>query len=131
MRGDRLQKLTLLILVAVLNAVPAAAADRLALIARQYGVATGLAANCPNLILNESKVDAFLDAEGIHRVDRVEGTPFHQTVSEAVKSADDLIRQSAAGRKNDRKAKQAFACKTLLDVVHGDGSVLKGFLDPK
>lgn len=131
MRGDCLRKLTLLVLIAVISAVPAAAADRPALIARQYGIASGLAANCPNLTLNESKVDAFLEAEGIHRVDRVEGTPFHQTVSEAVKSSDDLIRQSPAGQKNDRKGRQAFACKTLLDVVHRDDSLLKGFLDPK
>lgn len=101
------------------------------MIAKQYGIATGLAANCPNLTLNESKVDAFLDAEGIHRVDRVEGAPFHETVTEAIKSADDMIMQSAAGKKNDGKGKQAFACKTLLEVVHRDDSVLKGFLDPK
>lgn len=111
--------------------VAAAQADRSVIIAKQYGVATGLAANCPNLTLNESKVDAFLDAEGIHRVDRVEGAPFYQTVSEAIKSADDMIRQSPAGKKNDGKGKQAFACKTLLEVVHRNDSVLKGFLDPK
>ncbi|CAN7165252.1 hypothetical protein LJR251_000165 [Rhizobium rhizogenes] len=109
----------------------AAQADRPVMIAKQYGIATGLAANCPNLTLNESKVDAFLDAEGIHRVDRVEGAPFHETVTEAIKSADDMIMQSAAGKKNDGKGKQAFACKTLLEVVHRDDSVLKGFLDPK
>ncbi|MFT4181440.1 MAG: hypothetical protein QM636_05920 [Rhizobium sp.] len=126
-----MQKLILLVLAVVAGVAPASAADRPALIARQYGIATGLAANCPNLTLNESKVDAFLEAEGIHRVDRVDGTPFHQTVSEAIKSADDLIRQSPAGKKNDRKGGQAFACKTLLDVVHRDDSVLKGFLDPK
>ncbi|KAA6486849.1 hypothetical protein DXT98_14390 [Agrobacterium sp. ICMP 7243] len=111
--------------------IAVAQADRSVMIAKQYGVATGLAANCPNLTLNESKVDAFLDAEGIHRVDRVEGSPFYETVSEAIKSADDMIRQSAAGKKNDSKGKQVFACKTLLEVVHRNDSVLKGFLDPK
>ncbi|WP_286203084.1 hypothetical protein [Rhizobium lusitanum] len=111
--------------------VAAAQADRSVLIAKQYGVAAGLAANCPNLTLNESKVDAFLDAEGIHRVDRVEGAPFHEAVTEAIKSADDMIRQSPAGKKNDGKGKQAFACKTLLEVMHRNDSVLKGFLDPK
>ncbi|NTG72401.1 hypothetical protein G6L29_02935 [Agrobacterium rhizogenes] len=128
-----MRKLAISILVAGISvaSIAVAQADRSVMIAKQYGVATGLAANCPNLTLNESKVDAFLDAEGIHRVDRVEGAPFYQTVNEAIKSAGDMIRQSPAGKKNDSKGKQVFACKTLLEVVHRNDSVLKGFLDPK
>ncbi|MDE1996639.1 MAG: hypothetical protein KGI75_29340 [Rhizobiaceae bacterium] len=122
-----------ILIAALLVSILAAHAqpERIMEIARQYGAGSALAANCPNLTLDQQKLEAFFDAEGVYRADLTEGTPFRAQADASAKETLARLSSLAQPGKKNRKQVETRACNMLLDVIHANGSLLKGLLAPK